>query len=79
MSQSVYDDAGGSLPASGTYARHNAVGTPALLPDGTMAENSVPKPLAARGLLRPVDTANQAEVEALSAGEAVVVENGDNA
>lgn len=69
----------GSLPAAGTYARHNAVDTPALLPDGSMAENSVPKPLAARGLLRPVDTANQAEVEALSAGEAVVVENGDNA
>lgn len=69
----------GSLPAAGTYARHNAVDTPALLPDGTMAENSVPKPLAARGLLRPVDTADQAEVVALADGEAVVVEGGEQA
>ena len=69
----------GSLPAAGTYARHNAVDTPALLPDGTMAENSVPKPLAARGSLRPVDRDDQAEVEALAAGEAVVVEGGDRA
>jgi len=69
----------GSLPAAGTYARHNAVDTPALLPDGTMAEISVPKPLTARGSLRAVDTADQAEVEALAAGEAVVVESGDQA
>jgi NADH-quinone oxidoreductase subunit J len=69
----------GSLPAAGTYARHNAVDTPALLPDGTMAEISVPKPLTARGSLRAVDTADQAEVEALASGEAVVVESGDQA
>lgn len=68
-----------SLPAAGTYARHNAVDTPALLPDGTMAENSVPKPLAARGSLRPADLGDLAEVEALAAGEAVVVEGGDQA
>ncbi len=66
-----------SLPAAGTYARHNAVDTPALLPDGTMSEISVPKPLAARGSLRAVDLADQAEVVALAAGEAVVVEGGD--
>lgn len=69
----------GSLPAAGTYARHNAVDTPALLPDGTMSEISVPKPLTARGSLRPVDAADQAEVEALAAGEAVVVESGEDA
>lgn len=68
-----------SLPAAGTYARHNAVDTPALLPDGTMSEISVPKPLAARGSLRAVDSADQAEVVALAAGEAVVVESGDQA
>ena len=62
----------GSLPASGTYARHNAVDTPALLPDGTMAENSVPKPLAARGMLRQVDANDTASVKAIAAGEAVV-------
>ena len=68
-----------SLPAAGTYARHNAVDTPALLPDGTMAENSVPKPLAARGLLRPVDAADQAEVEAIASGQAAIVTGGEQA
>jgi NADH-quinone oxidoreductase subunit J len=32
----------GPLPAPGTLARHNAVGTPALLPDGSPAKQSVP-------------------------------------
>ncbi len=68
-----------SLPAAGTYARHNAVDTPALLPDGTMAENSVPKPLAARGLLRPVDRSDQAEVQAVASGQAAIVTGGDQA
>ncbi len=36
------------LPVPGVYARHNAVGTPALLPDGSIAELSVNKVLAAR-------------------------------
>ncbi|WP_370248304.1 NADH-quinone oxidoreductase subunit J [Nocardioides sp.] len=40
------------LPAPGVYARHNAVDTPALLPDGTAAESSVPRVLAARGTVR---------------------------
>lgn len=39
----------GSLPAPGVYARHNAVDTPALLPDGTPAGASVSRVLAARG------------------------------
>ncbi len=42
------------LPSPGVYARHNAVDTPALLPDGTPSELSVPRTLAARGDLRPV-------------------------
>ena len=29
------------LPAPGVYARHNAVDTPALLPDGTPSELSL--------------------------------------
>ena len=66
----------GSLPAPGTYARHNAVDTPALLPDGSMAENSVPKPLAARGSLRSVDANDAASVKAIDAGEAVVTNPG---
>jgi NADH-quinone oxidoreductase subunit J len=36
------------LAGPGTYARHNAVDMPALLPDGTPAEASVP--LAIRGV-----------------------------
>ncbi len=40
------------LPAPGVYARHNAVDTPALLPDGTAAESSVSRVLAARGTIR---------------------------
>ena len=37
------------LPPPGVYSRHNAVDTPALLPDGSAAEHSVPAPLRARG------------------------------
>lgn len=62
----------GSLPAPGVYARHNAVDVPALLPDGTMAEISVPKPLAARGAIRLIDLADKEEVQALNRGEAVI-------
>ena len=42
----------GPLPAPGVYARHNAVDTPALLPDGTPAPDSVSRVLAARGVIR---------------------------
>jgi NADH-quinone oxidoreductase subunit J len=37
------------LPASGVYARHNAVDVPALLPDGSPAELSISPTLEARG------------------------------
>ena len=57
-------------PSPGVYARHNAVDTPALLPDGSVADISVPGPLRARGDLRPVDTAAVAETAALTSGEA---------
>jgi NADH-quinone oxidoreductase subunit J len=39
----------GPLPTPGVFARHNAVDTPALLPDGTASEASVSRVLAARG------------------------------
>jgi NADH-quinone oxidoreductase subunit J len=42
------------LPGPGVYARHNAVDTPALLPDGTPAEVSVSRVLVARGDIRRV-------------------------
>ncbi len=62
----------GPMPAPGVYARHNAVDTPALLPDGSVSEISVPGPLRARGDLRPVDTAAVAETEALASGRAAL-------
>jgi NADH-quinone oxidoreductase subunit J len=41
------------LPAPGVFARHNAVDTPALLPDGSPSELSVSRVLRARGQERP--------------------------
>ena len=60
----------GNRPSPGVYARHNAVDTPALLPDGTPSQASIPRPLQARGDVRPVDHADLAEVEGIS-GEGV--------
>jgi NADH-quinone oxidoreductase subunit J len=52
----------GPLPTPGVFARHNAVDTPALLPDGSASELSVSATLKARGeiansaeLVRPVE------------------------
>jgi NADH-quinone oxidoreductase subunit J len=39
----------GPLPAPGVYARHNAVDTPALLPDGSPSELSLNRVLVSRG------------------------------
>ena len=47
----------GPLPNPGVFARHNAVDTPALLPDGSPSELSVSRVLAARG-----DVASTAEL-----------------
>ena len=44
----------GNAPTPGVYARHNAVDVPALLPDGTPLESSVPGALVRRGqVIRP--------------------------
>jgi NADH-quinone oxidoreductase subunit J len=43
------------LPAPGVYARHNAVDTPALLPDGTPSDLSVSRVLVARGQVATTD------------------------
>ena len=50
------------LPGPGVYARHNAVDTPALLPDGSPAETSVSSVLIARGDDRP-PAGNSAAIE----------------
>jgi len=42
----------GPLPPPGVFARHNAVDTAALLPDGSPAESSISRVLAARGTVR---------------------------
>jgi NADH-quinone oxidoreductase subunit J len=42
----------GPLASPGVYARHNAVDTPALLPDGSPAPTSVSRTLTARGTIR---------------------------
>lgn len=53
------------LPVPGVYAQHNAVDTPALLPDGTPSELSISRVLRARGQVAPLDevTGTVAEVE----------------
>jgi len=43
------------LPAPGVYARHNAVDTPALLPDGTPSRKSVSRVLVARDQVARAD------------------------
>ena len=48
----AYADQGthpGSLPNSGVFATSNSIATPALLPDGTIAPDSVSQTLAERG------------------------------
>ena len=42
-------------PNPGVYARHNAADTPALAPDGTPVEESVPRVLVARGQMASPD------------------------
>ncbi|MEV0971996.1 NADH-quinone oxidoreductase subunit J [Microtetraspora glauca] len=62
------------LPGPGTYARHNAIDMPALLPDGTVAPLSVNRVLARReaaeGTLAP-EIVKALEAEALEAEERV--------
>jgi len=60
----------GPLPAPGVFARHNAVDTPALLPDGTPAEASISRVLAARGTVRSAP-ADVPAIEAMVRGEVV--------
>ncbi|MEV4266204.1 NADH-quinone oxidoreductase subunit J [Kribbella sp. NPDC049584] len=52
----------GPLPTPGVLARHNAVDTPALLPDGSIAPTSVSRVLQARGTVFP-ETQERADIE----------------
>lgn len=61
-----------NLPGPGVYARHNAVGTPALLPDGTPTDRSVPEPLRGVSAAVGVDHEDTQRVSTLAAGGAVL-------
>jgi NADH-quinone oxidoreductase subunit J len=54
----------GPLPSPGVFARHNAVDTPALLPDGSAAEGSVSRVLMAHGTVKPAPSGDIDELTA---------------
>ena len=58
----------GNLPNPGVYARHNAVDTPALLPDGSTSDISVPDAVRARADIRPVDHTDLEDVQQITDG-----------
>jgi NADH-quinone oxidoreductase subunit J len=61
----------GPLPSPGVFARHNAVDTPALLPDGSVSQASISRVLAARGSVnRSPGSATQ--VERIGGGDQTV-------
>ncbi|MGB8021021.1 MAG: NADH-quinone oxidoreductase subunit J [Candidatus Nanopelagicales bacterium] len=64
----------GNRPNPGVYARNNAVDMPALLPDGSTADISVPGPLRVAGRVKEADLLGVAEAEHLLAHEPVTVE-----
>jgi NADH-quinone oxidoreductase subunit J len=67
----------GPLPSPGVFARHNAVDTPALLPDGTPSEASISRVLAARGSVnRAPGSATQ--VERVGGGDETVPPRDDS-
>lgn len=59
----------GPLPPPGVFARHNSVDTPALLPDGTAAEGSISRVLAARGTVKSVPEISGDIAELTEGGE----------
>jgi len=56
----------GPLPAPGVYARHNSVDTPALLPDGSVSEISLPGLIVARGAAKNINQSDLIEVQIIS-------------
>ena len=61
----------GSLPNSGVLARHNSIATPALLPDGSIAEQSVSQVLASRGAIVDAPALSQTTQATFAAVERV--------
>ena len=61
----------GSKPNPGVYARHNAVNVPAILPDGSLALDSVPESVRSRDDSMLVDHRDVTEIlEVTDSGEA---------
>jgi NADH-quinone oxidoreductase subunit J len=58
----------GPLPAPGVFARHNAVDTPALLPDGSPAQSSISRVLMARGSVN-TDPGSASQVERIGGSD----------
>ncbi len=67
----------GPLPPPGVFARHNAVDTPALLPDGTPSEASISRVLAARGSVKR-SPGSATEVERIGGGDESVPPRDDS-
>jgi NADH-quinone oxidoreductase subunit J len=75
-----YADTGrhlGPLPPPGVFARHNAVDTPALLPDGTPAAASISRVLAARGSVNQTP-GSATQVERFGGSDETVSERDDS-
>lgn len=68
----------GPLPSSGVFARHNAISTPALLPDGSIAPTSVSKTLELRGVIVDVDELRAPTASAYQAIGATQDDEGDD-
>lgn len=69
----------GPLPNSGVFATTNAIGAPALLPDGTVAEKSLSPTLVLRGATVDTVTLAQVTTETFAAIEKVVEDEEDEA
>jgi NADH-quinone oxidoreductase subunit J len=66
----------GPLPPPGVFARHNAVDTPALLPDGTPSQASISRVLAARGSVNQAP-GTSGDVERMGGGDQTVAPRDD--
>ena len=69
----------GSLPNSGVVALNDSIGTPALLPDGSVAPESVSRVLSERDAIVDSPALSQATAQVFTRLEAAAGEKGDQA
>jgi NADH-quinone oxidoreductase subunit J len=67
----------GPLPSPGVFARHNSVDTPALLPDGSVAQSSISRVLLARGTVQR-EPGSATQVEQIGGGDVSVPPRDDS-